>query len=218
VEVLVRTRALEVLLLVSAIVPFAPLASQAQFQNCPSQGALKVCEISTERSTLTVETGSGAGPSVQVVSWLVDGVEQMGVEAIRVHDEEMQARDIQAMGDTVAPAVLNLAYRMIAATAARMPAAANAVVSNLPGAPVPLYMAGGRVEATYPISIIMPGMGLNVTAVSYLDQIDFGFTVDPDLVPDPWYLAEGVPIALDQLKAAAGIDHSVPLRADPQEQ
>ena len=126
----------------------------------------------------------------------------------------MRARDIQAMGDTVSPAVLNLAYRMIAATAAIAPAAANAVVSNVPGAPVPIYMAGGRVEATYPVSIIMPGMGLNVTVVSYLDRVDFGFTVDPELVPDPWYLAEGVPIALDELKAAAGIDRSVPLRPE----
>ena len=61
----------------------------------------------------------------------------------------------------------------------------------------------------------MPGMGLNVTVVSYLDRVDFGFTVDPELVPDPWYLAEGVPIALEELKDAAGIDRSVPLRPEP---
>jgi hypothetical protein len=98
--------------------------------------------------------------------------------------EAMRAREIQAMGDTLAPAVLDLAHRMISATAARMPATTNAVVSNVPGAPVPLFVAGGRVEATDPVSIIEPGMGLNVTVVSYLDRVDFGFTVDPELVPD----------------------------------
>lgn len=128
--------------------------------------------------------------------------------------EAMRAREIQPMGDTVAPAVLNLAYRMISATAARMPATANAVVSNVPGVPVPLYMAGGRVEASYPVSLIMPGLGLNITVVSYMDRMDFGFTVDPELVPDPWYLSDGIPLALEALKSAAGIDRSVPLRAE----
>jgi hypothetical protein len=35
--------------------------------------------------------------------------------------------------------------------------------------------------------------------MSYLDRIDFGFTVDPELVPDPWYLAGAIPPALDEL-------------------
>ncbi len=70
-------------------------------------------------------------------------------------------------------------------------------------------------EATYPISIIMPGMGLNITVLSYVDRVDFGFTVDPELIPDPWYLADGVPLALEELKDAMGIDHSAPLRPEP---
>jgi len=91
--------------------------------------------------------------------------------------------------------------------------AANATVSNVPGPPIPLYLAGGRIEATYPVSIILPGIGLNVTVVSYLDRVDFGFTVDPDLVPDPWYLSLGIPLALEELKEAIGIDHATPLRS-----
>jgi WS/DGAT/MGAT family acyltransferase len=126
--------------------------------------------------------------------------------------EALRAREIQAMGDTIAPAVLNLAYRMISASAATMPLPANTVVSNVPGAPIPLYLAGGRIEAAYPISIIMPGMGLNITVLSYVDRVDFGFTVDPDLVPDPWYLSDGIPIALEELKGAIGIDRATPLR------
>ncbi len=155
-----------------------------------------------------------------MVSWATDIDDP--VERLRtIHEntlqakemsEAMRARDIQAMGDTVAPAVLNLAYRMISSTAASMPIGANAVVSNVPGPPVPLYMAGGRLEATYPMSLILPGMGLNITVVSYVDRVDFGVTVDPELVPDPWFLADGIPLALEELKEAAGIDHSVPLR------
>jgi len=82
----------------------------------------------------------------------------------------------------------------------------------VPGPPIPIYIAGGRIEATYPVSIIMPGMGLNITVVSYVDRVDFGFTVDPDLVPDPWYFSLGIPLALEELKDAIGIDRATPLR------
>jgi hypothetical protein len=30
--------------------------------------------------------------------------------------------------------------------------------------------------------------------------VDFGFTVDPDLVPDPWLLADQLAPALDELE------------------
>ncbi len=130
----------------------------------------------------------------------------------------IRAREIQAMGDTLAPAVLNLAYRAIASTAATMSTPANAVVSNVPGSPVPVYLAGGRIDATYPVSIIMPGMGLNITVLSYVDRVDFGFTVDPDLVPDPWYLSDGIPMAIEELKEAAGIDRATPLRTTTPEE
>jgi hypothetical protein len=42
--------------------------------------------------------------------------------------------------------------------------------------------------------------------MSYLDSIDFGFTVDREMVPDPWFMAEGIGEALDELKAAIGLD------------
>ena len=52
------------------------------------------------------------------------------------------------------------------------------------------------------MSLLAPGQGLNVTAVSYRGNVDFGFTVDPDLVPDPWALAEAIPQALGELLEA----------------
>jgi WS/DGAT/MGAT family acyltransferase len=155
-----------------------------------------------------------------MIGWatdIADPVERLvKISENAAHAKEMtqalRAREIQAMGDTVAPAVLNLAYRMISASAAALPIPANTVVSNVPGAPIPLYLAGGRIESAYPISIIMPGMGLNITVLSYVDRVDFGFTVDPDLVPDPWYLSDGIAIALEELKSAIGVDRATPLR------
>ena len=85
------------------------------------------------------------------------------------------------------------------------PPPANTIVSNVPGPPFPLYIAGARVVANYPIAPITPGMGLNITVMSYCDSIDFGVVVDPDLVPDPWAVVEGIPQALAELRRAAGI-------------
>ena len=53
------------------------------------------------------------------------------------------------------------------------------------------------------MSILAPGQGLNVTVVTYMGRVDFGFTVDPELVPDAWKLSEEVPRALTELLSAA---------------
>lgn len=186
----------------------------------PRESLVVSCPVST-RSADDKALGNQVGS--MMVGWatnIEDPIERLQqIHENTTNAKEMgdaiRAREIQAMGDTVAPSVLNLAYRMVAATAARMTPGANAVVSNVPGAPVPLFLAGGRMVASYPVSIIMPGMGLNITVISYVDRLDFGFTVDPDLIPDPWYLSDGIPLALDALKDAAGIGHSVPLRPAP---
>jgi hypothetical protein len=39
--------------------------------------------------------------------------------------------------------------------------------------------------------------------MSYGERVDFGITVDPDLIQDPWLIAEGIPAALAELLAAA---------------
>ncbi|MBP6683602.1 MAG: wax ester/triacylglycerol synthase family O-acyltransferase, partial [Halioglobus sp.] len=39
----------------------------------------------------------------------------------------------------------------------------NVVVSNVRGSPKPMYIAGTRINAVYPMSIISPGGGLNIT-------------------------------------------------------
>jgi len=78
-------------------------------------------------------------------------------------------------------------------------------VSHVPGPPVPLYMCGGKVVAVFPSSVILEGMGLNVTIFSYMDRFDFGVQVDPDLVPDVWTIAEQIAASLAALMEASGL-------------
>jgi diacylglycerol O-acyltransferase len=127
----------------------------------------------------------------------------MNAKAMR---DAMGAREIQSLGEVASPLILGTAIRTIYRTSlmSRIPLRINTVVSNVPGPPVPLYMCGGKVVAIFPSSVILEGMGLNVTVVSYLDRVDFGLLVDPDLVPDPWVLAGELPAALGELLEASG--------------
>lgn len=56
----------------------------------------------------------------------------------------------------------------------RLPILANLVISNVPGPPLPLYLAGARVRHNYPVSIVTHGLGLNITLQSYAGQLEFG--------------------------------------------
>lgn len=82
----------------------------------------------------------------------------------------------------------------------------NLVISNVPGPPFPLYLAGAELVAAYPMGPIMDGAGLNITVLSYRHHLDIGFLGDRDLVPDIWDLAGAVQAAFDELKELAGIN------------
>jgi WS/DGAT/MGAT family acyltransferase len=73
----------------------------------------------------------------------------------------------------------------------------NLLVSNVRGSPMPMYIGGARTTAVYPMSILMPGNGINVTCISYLDRFEFGLTIEPRLFPDPWLLIDGLHEALE---------------------
>ena len=55
--------------------------------------------------------------------------------------------------------------------------------SNLRGSPVPLYLAGARILANYPIGP-RTGCALNVTVLSYCDDLHMGLNIDPAAVTD----------------------------------
>jgi diacylglycerol O-acyltransferase / wax synthase len=92
----------------------------------------------------------------------------------------------------------------------------NLVISNVPGPRQPLYFAGAQLCHQFPVSIVTDGQGLNITVVSYLDRLDFGFIVDRELVPDVWDLADMHVDEIGRLFAASGAEWAEPPQpADP---
>ena len=57
-------------------------------------------------------------------------------------------------------------------------------ISNVRGAPFPLFIAGARIQANYPIGPI-GGTAWNLTLMSYDGALDMGLNVDVGAVPDP---------------------------------
>jgi diacylglycerol O-acyltransferase / wax synthase len=85
----------------------------------------------------------------------------------------------------------------------RMRPAINLIVSNVPGPSFPLYLAGARLVSLHPLGPIFDDCGLNLTVMSYLDHVDFGFIACRELVPDVEELAASIPDALAEIVKAA---------------
>lgn len=73
-----------------------------------------------------------------------------------------------------------------------LPTLTNYAVSNIPGPPEKLYVAGAEVTHLYGRGMVGAGVGLLVHCLSYRGNLDFGFTTLSDLVPDPDKIADGV--------------------------
>ncbi|HVF74270.1 MAG TPA: wax ester/triacylglycerol synthase family O-acyltransferase [Acidimicrobiales bacterium] len=79
----------------------------------------------------------------------------------------------------------------------------NLTISNVPGPNFPLYSAGARMVAMYPMGPIFDGAALNITVMSYMGQMNFGLLACRETVPRVWDIAQYLGDALEELKKAA---------------
>ncbi len=98
-----------------------------------------------------------------------------------------------------------------------LPPVANVTISNVAGAPFPMYFAGSLVTCYYPVSIASHGVALNVTVQSYNGRMDYGLIACRRAVPDiteigDYMLAEHQ-LLMDLTKTTAAAAGAVPKAA-----
>ena len=122
-----------------------------------------------------------------------------------VHDVMKRAKDrsqeappslLSDVNDAIPTMMFGLAARgvmdLISSPLVRPPV--NLIVSNVPGPPVALKLLGAPLLAHYPLSLIFDGLALNITVVSYQNNMDIGIVGDAQAVAD-------VPELVDELRA-----------------
>jgi WS/DGAT/MGAT family acyltransferase len=139
-----------------------------------------------------------------------DPVEQL--QAVRADTRDAKAvhgaLSADIIGDVTEltpPAIFNLASRMYssAGLADRLAPIHNLVISNVPGPPFPLYVAGARLKGVYPFGPLIEGSGLNITVLSNMGNMDIGVIGCPDVAPDIDALVQGIIDGIEVLRAAA---------------
>jgi len=138
------------------------------------------------------------------------GVEQL--EQIRKETKDAKAAHnamgvdlIQDLAQITPPGVYNLAMRLYSSQpiAGSLPPVQNLVISNVPGPPIPLYIAGARVKGIYPFGPLIEGSGINITVLSNMGNVDIGVIACGDTVPDVWEIVDGFADAVAELRSAA---------------
>lgn len=105
------------------------------------------------------------------------------------------------------PALMGRAARLTSSTRVfdRLRPIFNVTISNVPGPPFPLYLAGAQLERMHPVGPIHEGIGLNITVMSYLGRVFFGLLACRETVPDVALMPGLVRESLDELLDAAGV-------------
>lgn len=151
-----------------------------------------------------------SGMLVSLATDIDDPVERLDAiaESTRVAKEQEQLHRGRLVGDLAqiaAPALVSRLARAVSGTRLfdRVRPPFNVTVSGVKGPEFSLFCAGSRVVAMYPLGPIAEGTGLNVTILSYLDQLHFGLFSCRKLLPELDELAICIDDALGELVGCA---------------
>jgi len=100
---------------------------------------------------------------------------------------------LQDANEIIPPALFARASRVTARLAVTrgLDAPTNLVISNVPGFPMPVYSA------------IIDGVGMNITLLSYRDQLDFGIVADREMLDEAWDLIDRLKVAHTEMLTLA---------------
>jgi WS/DGAT/MGAT family acyltransferase len=110
-----------------------------------------------------------------------DPVERM--RAIRELVTQARGEPALSLAEPLAAVLYRLPATLSTGVFGSMLRGVDFVTSNVPGVPVPVFLAGARMEAQFPFGP-MSGAATNITLLSYLDEVQVGVNSDPAAIPD----------------------------------
>jgi WS/DGAT/MGAT family acyltransferase len=130
--------------------------------------------------------------------------------------ETAQAKEIQSAisasimtdwAEFATPLIAGRAFRFMTRTRItdRFAPIYTLTISNVPGPPFPLYLAGARLESMNPIGPLMDGNALGITVASYMGTIFVGLIADADALSDVDGVTAAIPGQIAALLAAAKV-------------
>lgn len=155
-------------------------------------------QVSMMAVDLTVDNEPGARAQLEAIAREMDRVKDSG---------QAQGADFWvALAEHVPAQLVSLVSQL-----ARIPRVVDLVVTNVPGPPFPLYLAGGKLLEVYPFVPLFGATSLGVAVVSYDGRLYFGVSGDRDHLPDLPIFGAGLGSTFDALgRAATHGDNDVP--------
>jgi WS/DGAT/MGAT family acyltransferase len=149
--------------------------------------------------------------TITMATDIADPVERL--QAIH-HSSEQSKAFSNAVGSSVMmdiseiliPQVLGWGFRAATMAAARTTAPmmpCHAVISNVPGPQIPLYLAGARVHLIMGLGPLLDMMGLFHAVLSGAGRITINFICCRDMMPDPSFYKACLEESYEELRAAA---------------
>lgn len=111
-----------------------------------------------------------------------DPIERMA--AVRTLIEHERAEPALLLTDAIAAVLNRLPATVTTNVFGAMLKGVDFITTNVPGPPLPVYMAGALIEAQYAFGP-MTGSATNVALLSHCNQVHIGITTDPAAIPDP---------------------------------
>ena len=152
------------------------------------------------------DTGTGTAISFIIASLATnesDPLRRLNTikESTRIAKEHLQSLPRASLTQYTMLMMAPYSLQLLTGLGGRMRPAFNITISNVPGPQEPLYYAGSKLEAMYPVSLIAHGGALNITCLSYNGSLNFGYTGCRDTLPSMQNLAVFSGEALDELEA-----------------
>jgi WS/DGAT/MGAT family acyltransferase len=113
-------------------------------------------------------------------------------QACKARKEALGARTLTDIGALIPGRLMGLAQRQQhrVSAVARRHLLFNVPITNVPGSPVPLYLAGARVVDAFGLGPLLDGTGLLAIVGSYCGSVSITVTADRYMVDDPEFLGD----------------------------